>query len=249
MKDRILRGMIGYSPGFTVYRIAMTIRIMCVKCQRKLKVPDEALGKKVQCPACGARFLGRLDVTPPPPMVSEPAPAKPTAAPFLNLQLEEPTPLEAIEPLTIDEPILEEPILEDEVEVTEAATPEDESVEPLVLEDEPIEDLSEVVDETDAIEEVDEAEEGIEPEIVDEEESAEEAKPRSKKKKSRGMLFVWLAIGLVLLLGCAGGGYAVYLYANGKLFESERKPFTPPVPPRPGLPPGRGPQPTFPARR
>lgn len=44
----------------------MTIRLRCAECQRKLKVPDEALGKKVQCPACGARFIGRLEPTPPP---------------------------------------------------------------------------------------------------------------------------------------------------------------------------------------
>lgn len=44
----------------------MTIRFRCAECRRKLKVPDEALGKKVQCPVCGARFIGRTEPSPSP---------------------------------------------------------------------------------------------------------------------------------------------------------------------------------------
>ena len=235
----------------------MTIRLRCAECQRKLKVPDEALGKKVQCPACGARFIGRLDADPPPPPAPASAPSKPAAS-FPNLQLEEPSPLEAIEPLAGDEPVVEELVPVDEAEVTAAAEPEDEGVDPIVMEDEPIVDLPEAVEEIEAVDVVDEAEEEIEPEIVDEEESDEEAKPRPKKKKSRSMLYVWVAIGFVLLLGCAGGGYAVYLYINGTLFESKPKPSTlstlpvqprPRFPPGPGLQPKPGPQPTPGQRR
>jgi DNA-directed RNA polymerase subunit RPC12/RpoP len=222
----------------------MTIRLRCAECQRKLKVPDEALGKKVQCPVCGARFIGRLEANPSQePVVPEPVPASSPAASFPNLQLEEPSSLEAIEPLASDEPIMEETVLEelfavDAAEATQAAAPEDEGVEPIVMEEEPIVDLSEAVEESEAIDVVDEAEEGIDPEIVDEEESAEEEKPKAKKKKSRAMLFVGLAVGFVLLLGCVGGGYAVYSYINGTLFESDKKPITPRVQPPPGFPPG-----------
>jgi len=67
----------------------MTIRLHCMECQRKLKVPDEALGKKVQCPVCGARFIGRIESTPPPvaadppteiPLVRPPAEMTPSAS-------------------------------------------------------------------------------------------------------------------------------------------------------------------------
>ncbi|HEY7424397.1 MAG TPA: hypothetical protein VH682_09235 [Gemmataceae bacterium] len=34
----------------------MTIRLHCAECRRKLKVPDAARGRRVQCPVCGARF-------------------------------------------------------------------------------------------------------------------------------------------------------------------------------------------------
>jgi predicted RNA-binding Zn-ribbon protein involved in translation (DUF1610 family) len=31
----------------------MTIRVVCTKCHRDVKAPDEALGKKIRCPQCG----------------------------------------------------------------------------------------------------------------------------------------------------------------------------------------------------
>lgn len=194
----------------------MTIRLRCAECQRKLKVPDEALGKKVQCPACGARFTGRLDTNSPPQkrVIAKPAsasaPAKPQAS-LPDLQLEAPSSIEAVES------VRDETIAQDEMEVTEAVAPEDEGVEPIEMEDESIVDLPEPLEETDAVDAVDEGEEGIEPEIVDEEESDEEPKPKKKKKKSGSTLFVWLVVGFVLLLAFAGGGYALYLYVNGQL--------------------------------
>ncbi|HTU20130.1 MAG TPA: hypothetical protein VMG10_18845 [Gemmataceae bacterium] len=287
----------------------MTIRLRCAECRRKLKVVDEALGKKVQCPACGARFIGKIEPTSPPAVKSQPdrplaavplaapvappppetpadddifselsafstpsaeeAPpvqetpeAKPDGALFPNLELDHSpaevrdAEVEAVEPEVIDESVEplpvedetgleeieevvadealpelpEEEVIEEAFEEEPWATPpaekgkkpsrsaiEDEGVEPLMMEEEPIGDLTEAVEEMDAVDVREEAEEGIEPEIVDEGESAEETKPRSKKKKSRGMLYVWLAIAFVLLLGCASGGYALYLYVNGQL--------------------------------
>jgi len=59
----------------------MTIRFRCAECRRKLKVPDEALGKKVQCPVCGARFIGRTEPSPPPVNESPPDHAHAEAAP------------------------------------------------------------------------------------------------------------------------------------------------------------------------
>jgi hypothetical protein len=50
----------------------MTIRLRCAECKRKLKVPDEALGKKVQCPQCGARFIGTIELPPAEPQPSIP---------------------------------------------------------------------------------------------------------------------------------------------------------------------------------
>jgi uncharacterized protein (DUF983 family) len=33
-----------------------TIRIVCPNCQRTGKVPQQALGRNVKCPACGMRY-------------------------------------------------------------------------------------------------------------------------------------------------------------------------------------------------
>lgn len=154
----------------------MTIRLTCAECQRKLKVPDEALGKKVQCPVCGARFLGRLEPTP----RSEPAP-------FPNLALDEPAALE---------PIAEEAISVDENEML----------------------VTEAVNEA----------ETMEPEVVDADEAADKGKTRPKKK-SRKLLWGCLsAIGLVLLIGCGGGGFFAYRFWTGYISDDDWKPFIPP---------------------
>src|SRR5262245_19322594 len=52
----------------------MTIRLRCAECRRKLKVPDAARGRKVQCPVCGARFResGSPSAPPTPPAETEP---------------------------------------------------------------------------------------------------------------------------------------------------------------------------------
>ncbi|HYV36526.1 MAG TPA: hypothetical protein VE988_12515 [Gemmataceae bacterium] len=40
--------------------------INCPSCQRKLQVPETLLGQDVQCPSCGATFVGRVSGRPPP---------------------------------------------------------------------------------------------------------------------------------------------------------------------------------------
>jgi DNA-directed RNA polymerase subunit RPC12/RpoP len=213
----------------------MTIRIRCAECQRKLKVPDEALGKTVQCPACGGRFIGRLDAEPPPapPLESPPplqhpplemmaaspfeerepasAPPEPPPSPLPNLELEEtvmdaqPAAVEAVEPHVVEEAVAEEPIV-----VEEAATDESEAVDPIVLDDEP----------ADAVEVVEEA---------DEDEPKKGGKSQTKKKKSRGLLCGCLAgVGLVLLLGCGGAGFFGYRMYNGAISDSDWKTFAVP---------------------
>jgi DNA-directed RNA polymerase subunit RPC12/RpoP len=98
----------------------MTIRLKCAECQRNLKVPDEALGKKVQCPACGARFIGHIDSSPP-------------TAPVPDFGLEESSALE---------PIAEEPFGSDDaaMDVTEAVDEgdADEVIPEIVEEHEPV---------------------------------------------------------------------------------------------------------------
>jgi hypothetical protein len=58
----------------------MAIVLSCPDCGRKLRVPDELLGKKVKCPACGKIFRGEVESpteAPPPeeePLREAPAP-------------------------------------------------------------------------------------------------------------------------------------------------------------------------------
>lgn len=99
----------------------MTIRLKCAECQRKLKVPDEALGKKVECPACGARFIGRIDAD---------APTAPSSqrngnpsSPFPDLALDKP-----------DDPVMDVTDAVDE----SAAVEEPEIVPEIVEEEEPV---------------------------------------------------------------------------------------------------------------
>lgn len=100
----------------------MTIRLKCAECQRNLKVPDEALGKKVQCPACGARFIGHIDSSSPP------------TAPVPDFGLEESAALE---------PIAEQPFGSNDaaMDVTEAVDEgdADEVIPEIVEEVEPVE--------------------------------------------------------------------------------------------------------------
>jgi hypothetical protein len=63
----------------------MSETLTCPDCQRKMRLPDNVMGKKVKCPSCNAVFLA----TPPEPPagipvpvpVHDPEPAEPVAAP------------------------------------------------------------------------------------------------------------------------------------------------------------------------
>jgi predicted Zn finger-like uncharacterized protein len=48
--------------------------VQCPECQRKLKVPDNLLGKNVKCPTCGATFTAAGEAAPEP--AAAPAPAR-----------------------------------------------------------------------------------------------------------------------------------------------------------------------------
>jgi predicted Zn finger-like uncharacterized protein len=48
--------------------------VQCPECQRKLKVPENLLGKKVKCPTCGATFTAAGEAAPEP--APAPAPAR-----------------------------------------------------------------------------------------------------------------------------------------------------------------------------
>ncbi len=42
----------------------MPIVVTCTNCDKKLRVPDDLLGKKVKCPGCGTIFLGKVADSP-----------------------------------------------------------------------------------------------------------------------------------------------------------------------------------------
>jgi hypothetical protein len=53
--------------------------ITCPDCEKKLRVPDHLLGKKVKCPGCGVMFVGKADSAP--PEDEPPPPARKRATP------------------------------------------------------------------------------------------------------------------------------------------------------------------------
>jgi predicted Zn finger-like uncharacterized protein len=58
----------------------MSTVIDCPSCRRKLRVPEEFVGKAVRCPTCGETFDAAAPAaSPPPPAAPEPAPAPPPA--------------------------------------------------------------------------------------------------------------------------------------------------------------------------
>lgn len=64
----------------------MPITVDCPSCNRKLRVPDDLLGKKVKCPTCSTTFTAEEAAAPPPepPVeeeVEERVPARRPAAP------------------------------------------------------------------------------------------------------------------------------------------------------------------------
>jgi predicted Zn finger-like uncharacterized protein len=56
--------------------------VNCPQCDRKLRVPDELLGKKVKCPTCGNTFTAEVAEPPlPPPPAPEPESRRALAPP------------------------------------------------------------------------------------------------------------------------------------------------------------------------
>jgi predicted Zn finger-like uncharacterized protein len=50
----------------------MPIIVQCPQCSRKLRVPDDLLGQKVQCPTCNTLFIGQVESTPSTPVAPPP---------------------------------------------------------------------------------------------------------------------------------------------------------------------------------
>ena len=57
--------------------------IQCTSCNKKLRVPDNLIGKKVKCPACGSTFMAAMEEEelPTAPLIEEPRPASRRPAP------------------------------------------------------------------------------------------------------------------------------------------------------------------------
>jgi DNA-directed RNA polymerase subunit RPC12/RpoP len=142
----------------------MTIRLRCVACHRKLKVPDEALGKKVQCPECGARFIGRIEPSPPPVVETTPEQPRTETTPAAAETASDETPLldALFAEMATSAPLTpEESGIPREVSLP-AAPPVAPSPLNLELDEPPVEDESAGV-------------ESLEPEVVEEETVIEEA--------------------------------------------------------------------------
>ena len=45
--------------------------VNCPQCERKLRVPEDLLGKKVKCPTCGNTFTAEVPSAAPPPRGEE----------------------------------------------------------------------------------------------------------------------------------------------------------------------------------
>jgi DNA-directed RNA polymerase subunit RPC12/RpoP len=115
----------------------MTIRLRCAECKRKLKVPDEALGKKVQCPACGARFIGRIEARPPAAPAGSLTEESLVDSIFAEMASSPPREAEAVaseplEPMTVED--------EAAMEIIEDAVEEEAPEEAMEEEDEPAQD-------------------------------------------------------------------------------------------------------------
>jgi hypothetical protein len=58
----------------------MPVIVSCPQCEKKLRVPDNLLGKKVRCPGCSGMFIGRAAEAPPPEEEEAPPPPPPPKA-------------------------------------------------------------------------------------------------------------------------------------------------------------------------
>src|SRR5260370_31713050 len=75
----------------------MNAVIVCQKCKKPLKIPGEALGKSVRCPACQSVFVAQRDEFKPRAAEGEsaqrPKPSTPTAAPVKKMAPGSPAPV------------------------------------------------------------------------------------------------------------------------------------------------------------
>jgi predicted Zn finger-like uncharacterized protein len=55
----------------------MPTTVDCPTCSRKLRIPDELLGKKVKCPQCGNAFVASASAPAPEEIGEEETPAPP----------------------------------------------------------------------------------------------------------------------------------------------------------------------------
>jgi hypothetical protein len=81
--------------------------ITCPSCEKQLRLPDELIGRPVQCPTCGNRINASMDGNgaPPPPMPASPpdppSPAPRAISPFgfdMDLSLDNPSPTSSSSP-------------------------------------------------------------------------------------------------------------------------------------------------------
>ncbi len=81
--------------------------VNCPKCERKLRVPEELLGKKVKCPTCSETFTATAAAgggEAPPAPVEEPAPRRPRDEDFEDLDRPSRRPPRRDDDRDLDEP-------------------------------------------------------------------------------------------------------------------------------------------------
>lgn len=159
----------------------MTIRLRCAECRRKLKVPDAARGRRVQCPVCGALF--REGTSPPVETPLAPAQVEPLAAvepevvevpasseadlieaAFAEMMASAPDTPEQADSSPIPNLELEAPAAETEDAGFEALGTEEGTEEPVVVDEAVEEEIAEITEETEEPVVVDEA---VEEEIAE----------------------------------------------------------------------------------
>ena len=148
----------------------ISLGLRCPACQKKMSVPDHAMGRRVQCPACEHvfRYTGQRDLTLGRILHGIAAGAMPRPAPMLSedLNLGDTIPMSDLE-LDIA-PVADEPVTLPKTEQTIELTGDDEMAD--LLNDEPasldvddaisVEDSPvDIIEEVDEIEEVEEVEE------------------------------------------------------------------------------------------
>ncbi len=189
----------------------MTIRLKCPECQQKLKVADEALGKKVQCPVCGARFVGRIESSPSP---ASPVGDRPAAVPE---DIDAPTASAAEE--SGENAAVVDLLFSDvaSLHLEEAIPPAESPPASLSAESEGGEARTEAPPASIGPLEPFVWLEGNPPDVSAEEElmAAPAAGPARPAKKQSGKTLFWVGLAGILvvgLLGCGGAGFVAYRF-------------------------------------